>query len=129
MVDLPGTGVLYWEKTGSVLAKSGKIALSLNNIPLAKKYLEEALAQLPNLSIAWYNLGKAELSLGNKEKAYIYEKRACVLSMGVLSTESMHKRFTDIQSKPRLINRILLGNYNIKFTQWYSDKLYPFQIE
>lgn len=119
----------YREENPITLAKSGKIALSLNNIPLAKKYLEEALAQLPNLSMAWYNLGKAELSLGNKEKACIYEKRACVLSMGVLSTESMHKKFTDMQSKPRLINRILLGNYNIKFTQWYSDKLYPFQIE
>ncbi len=120
---------IYREENPIRLAKSGKIALSLNNIPLAKKYLEGALAQLPNLSTAWYNLSKAELSLGNKGKACIYEKRACVLSMGILSTESMHKKFTDIQSKPRLINRILLGNYNIKFTQWYSDKLYPFQIE
>ncbi|MEY8685422.1 O-antigen ligase family protein [Bacteroides sp. AN502(2024)] len=119
----------YQEENPIRLAKSGKIALSLNNIPLAKKKLEKALAQLPNLSMAWYNLSKAELSLGNKGKACIYEKRACVLSMGVLSTESMHKKFTDIQSKPRLINKILLGNYNIKFTQWYSDKLYPFQIE
>lgn len=119
----------YREENPIALAKSGKIALSLKNIPLAKKYLEEALAQLPNLSMAWYNLGKVELSLGNKEKACIYEKRACVLSMGALSTEVMHKKFTDMQSKPRLINRILLGNYNIKFTQWYSDKLYQLQIE
>lgn len=120
---------VYREGNPIVLAKLGKIALYLKNIPLAKKYLEEALAQLPNLPMAWYNLSKTELCLGNKEKAGIYEKRACVLSTGILSTEDMHKKFTSLQSKPRHIERILLGNYNLKFTQWYADKLYHFKMD
>lgn len=119
----------YQKEDPIALAKSGKIALSLENVSLAKQYLEESLVQLPNLPMAWYNLSKAELCLGNKEKAGSYEKRACILSTGILSTEDMHKKFTDLQSKPRHIDRILLENYNLKFTQWYADKLYHFKMD
>lgn len=63
------------------LAKQGKILLSLSDTVKAKKYLEESVRQLPNLSLPWKNLGMIYLQYDKDTvKAIQNIKRANILN-------------------------------------------------
>lgn len=87
------------------LAKYGSIALKLGDKVLAEKYLNNALEKIPNLSIAWYNLGVLAEINGDKEKSMIFKRRASVMQGTFISSD---------------LNYLLNGSYNFRFLSWYG---------
>lgn len=88
-----------------VWAKYGSVSLKLGNLFLAEKYLEGALNRLPNLSMAWHNLGKLAEMKGEKAASTLYKKRANILGVRVEKFE---------------LDRLLDGSYNFRFRIWYG---------
>ena len=64
-------------------ARDGKILLSLGQTEEAREKIVSALKRLPNLSMAWYNLGMAEEQCGHDSLAMLYKRRALTLESGV----------------------------------------------
>lgn len=90
-----------------LLAKYGSISLKLGNLSLAEKYLKGALERLPNLSMAWYNLGDLAEMKGEKEESRLYKRRANILGGEVKKIE---------------LDRLLRSDYNLRFRIWYGCK-------
>lgn len=68
------------------MARDGKILLSLEQTEEARGKIVSALNRLPNLSMAWYNLGMAEEQCGHDSLAMLYKRRALTLESGMLVT-------------------------------------------
>ena len=57
-------------------ARLGKLYLYLGDIERSEKLLEDAVKQLPNLPLVWFNLGELNEARGNLEQARICYQRA-----------------------------------------------------
>lgn len=88
-----------------VWAKYGSVSLKLGNLSLAEKYLAGALERLPNLSMAWYNLGVLAEMKGEEAESALYKKRANMLGVRVEKCE---------------LDRLLEDAYNFRFRIWYG---------
>lgn len=107
------------------LAKYGKIASDLGETTLAKEYLYEALQQLPNLSIAWYNLSKIMAKENKRSQSLLFEKRGLTIELGIFipDTFALNREKMDLFiNRKKDINNLLYGRYQAKFQMWYHTK-------
>jgi tetratricopeptide (TPR) repeat protein len=94
------------------LAKRGGVLISLGKFDQARIEIEEALRGLPNLPLAWFNLGRIESNANHLELANKYYLRAQTLDpsnfqvMKALSSE--HMLNGNIEAAVRLDIQILL---------------------
>lgn len=110
----------------TVLAKRGSVALILEELDEAEFYLTKALKQLPNLPMAWYNLGCVKEQQGKMEQALLYKKRGIVLGTQVIFPGDDWKRYlqTGLRSKEEQnINYLLNESYHFYFQLWYGCRL------
>jgi tetratricopeptide (TPR) repeat protein/O-antigen ligase len=63
-------------------ARLGALLLAVNRQREARPLLESAVATLPNLGYAWYNLGRIASDAGDRDRAALYYRRAVYLDSG-----------------------------------------------
>ncbi len=109
-----------------ILAKMGSVALKLNELDLAENCLVEALTLLPNLSMAWFNLGVVKERKGENELVLLYKKRGIILGTRTVILGDDWKRYlsTGLQNDMDgdVIQRVESG-YVFRFHVWYGYQL------
>ena len=107
------------------LAKMGSIALKLGELDLAETCLSEALHLLPNLSMAWFNLGVVKERKKDLETAQLYKKRGIVLGtcMIIPGDEWKHYVHTGPVEIDKDIYRLVNVGYQFRFRAWYGCQL------
>lgn len=107
------------------LAKMGSIALKLGELDLAETCLSEALHLLPNLSMAWFNLGVVKERKKDLETAQLYKKRGIVLGtcMIIPGDEWKHYLHTGPVEIDKDIYRLVNVGYQFRFRAWYGCQL------
>jgi tetratricopeptide (TPR) repeat protein len=101
-----------------ILAKYGKLLLSLGDTLYAQKYLQSAVSILPNLSRPWYYLSIIAYHNGAKSEADNYAKRSAVLD----SKDAIGDHYA---LKNSLSLDFLYTKYQLKFRQWYRSNTLP----
>ena len=111
------------------LARYGSIAIYLEEIPLAKKYIEKSLELLPSLVYAWYNLSVIEKKQGNFEKAQLYKKRFVVLAAGAFIPEGIRQKYENIsiENMSKDIS-FLFAPYYAKYREWYKAEPFNYHV-
>lgn len=103
-------------------ARDGKILLSLGQTEEAREKIVSALKRLPNLSMAWYNLGVAEEQCGHDSLAMLCKRRALTLESGMLVTTADVTAFE--HQRPAFQVDDLFGadsrRYHFLCKEWYG---------
>lgn len=111
------------------LARYGSIAICLEDIPLAKKYIEKSLELLPSLVYAWYNLSIIEKKQGNLEKAQLYKERFIVLAAGAFIPENIKRKYENISIEDLSKDILFLyAPYYTKYREWYKTEPFNYHI-
>jgi len=94
------TSKLQHENDPILKARLGKLCLYGRNLNRAKELLEDAVQQLPNLPLVWFNLGEVHRLQGDSSEATLCYRRATTidsslaqayLRLGELELEAGHK--------------------------------------
>lgn len=111
------------------LARYGSIAIYLEEIPLAKEYIEGSLELLPSLVYAWYNLSVIEKKRGDFEKAQLYKERFIVLAGGAFIPESIKRKYENINIEDLSRDILFLFTpYYTKYREWYKTEPFNYQV-
>lgn len=111
------------------LARYGSIAIYLEEIPLAKKYIEKSLELLPSLVYAWYNLSIIEKKQGNLEKAQLYKERFIVLAAGAFIPENIKRKYENISIEDLSKDILFLSApYYTKYREWYKTEPFNYHV-
>jgi O-antigen ligase len=113
-----------------LLAKNGKICLSLGLEKEAKPRLEEAILRLPNLIYPYYYLSRIEENQNNFEQSGFYLRQFVFLQFSSLSKQVIDRTTHSGEIAKQLTHRknIMDHSYITKFQTWYhsSTILKPF---
>lgn len=109
-----------------LLAKMGSVALKLGKPEWADVRLSEALKLLPNLSMAWFNLGVVKELRGESEEALLCKKRGIILGTRTIIPGDGWKRYlyTGLQDGGGGdISQRIGSGYAFRFQAWYGYRL------
>ena len=117
-----------------ILAKYGKILHCLGDVEAAEKSISTALAQMPNLPMAWFNLACIVSEKGDSENADLFFKRCFILSgipkqMAKDNAKSKEVLLKDIFDTYKSNNNFFISKYLLKFTYIFNSQGYPFNID
>jgi O-antigen ligase len=106
-----------------LLAKNGKLCLSLGFEKVAKPCLEKAILLLPNLIYPRYYLSQIEMGQNNIEKSLFYRKQLVFLYSGTMSKVVLEKTIASGKMEKVLAGRknIMDHSYTVKFQTWYHS--------
>ena len=100
-------------------ARYGYLAYRCGEETVAEKYLERALAGLPNLSTPWLLLERIYEKQGRHEEAVACQKKHRLLTQGAFQPQGMEcKEDTDT---PRSAEQELQAFYLYKFKSWHKS--------
>ncbi|MDR2131613.1 MAG: O-antigen ligase family protein [Odoribacteraceae bacterium] len=106
-----------------LLAKNGKIYLSLGFEKEAKQCLDKAISLLPNLIYPYYYLSRIATHQNDSYSAMIYLKQFVWLSTGTLSKDGIDYISNNREVEKIVMHKKELGDhsYAAKFQTWYHS--------
>jgi tetratricopeptide (TPR) repeat protein len=108
-----------------LLAKNGKLFLSLGLEEEAGQCLEKALSLLPNLIYPHYYLSQIERSKNNPEQSMIYGKQFVFLRTGTMSKKIIDRTVASGEIETHAKRKDIIDNsYTAKFKTWYHSLTY-----
>lgn len=109
-----------------ILAKMGSVALKLDELDWAEDRLTAALALLPNLSMAWFNLGVVKERKRENEAALLCKKRGIVLGTRAIVSGDGWKRYLHTGPQETVgedVTQRIVASYTFRFQAWYGCRL------
>ncbi len=100
-------------------ARYGYLAYRCGEEAVAGKYLEQALAGLPNLSTPWLLLGRIYSKQGRHEEAAACQKKHRLLTRGAFQPRGME--YDEDTDAPHSAEQELCVFYLYKFKNWYRS--------
>jgi tetratricopeptide (TPR) repeat protein len=105
-----------------LLARYGKILLSMEYEHEAKQLLEKAIALLPNLIYPRYYLSKIEINQENNDYGLLYLKQYVFLSSGIPYKDYINRVVNSNEIDQGIANRnFIFNDYKTKFETWYCS--------
>ena len=100
-------------------ARYGYLAYRCGEEAVAGKYLEQALAGLPNLSTPWLLLGRIYSKQGRHKEAAACQKKHRLLTRGAFQPRGME--YDEDTDAPHSAEQELCVFYLYKFKNWYRS--------
>jgi tetratricopeptide (TPR) repeat protein len=109
-----------------LLAKGGKLLLSLGYEHDAKQYFEKSIQLLPNLNFPYLYLSQIETNQKNPVQRMIYLKQFMLLFSRNFNKDFINKTVHSDEFEKSFINKKSIDNsYPMKFRTWYHSSIIP----